>query len=201
MASEIKVDTISEKTSANGVTIDGVLIKDGNVDGVDVSGITQGITEADQWRITADYTMGGMADMTSNWERNDTSGNGVPIGTGLTESSGVFSFSSTGKYLITITGQFSSAGEYLGRYALNISTDNYSSNDTCMWVFGNGGWQSGSTQLPQTASNSFVFDVTSTSTHKFKLRAGVLTSATTTKLQGSTDEQYTGFTVIRLGNT
>ena len=28
MASEIKVDTISEKTSANGVTIDGVLIKD-----------------------------------------------------------------------------------------------------------------------------------------------------------------------------
>ena len=28
MASEIKVDTISEKTSANGVTIDGVNIKD-----------------------------------------------------------------------------------------------------------------------------------------------------------------------------
>ena len=28
MASELKVDTISEKTSANGVTIDGVLIKD-----------------------------------------------------------------------------------------------------------------------------------------------------------------------------
>ena len=28
MASEIKVDTISEKTSANGITIDGVNIKD-----------------------------------------------------------------------------------------------------------------------------------------------------------------------------
>ena len=42
MASEIKVDTISENTSANGVTIDGVLIKDGQVDGVDVSGITSG---------------------------------------------------------------------------------------------------------------------------------------------------------------
>jgi hypothetical protein len=37
MASEIKVDTISENTVANGVTIDGVLIKDGQVDGVDVS--------------------------------------------------------------------------------------------------------------------------------------------------------------------
>jgi len=42
MASEIKVDTISENTAANGVTIDGVLIKDGQVDGVDVSGITSG---------------------------------------------------------------------------------------------------------------------------------------------------------------
>lgn len=38
--SEIQVNTINEYTSANGVTIDGVLIKDGNVDGVDVSGIT-----------------------------------------------------------------------------------------------------------------------------------------------------------------
>jgi len=41
MASEIKVDTISENTSANGVTIDGVNIKDGQVDGVDVSAINQ----------------------------------------------------------------------------------------------------------------------------------------------------------------
>ena len=31
MASEIKVDTVSEKTSANGVTIDGVALKDGAV--------------------------------------------------------------------------------------------------------------------------------------------------------------------------
>jgi hypothetical protein len=42
MSSEIKVDTISEKTSAAGVTIDGVLLKDGEVDGVDVSAIVSG---------------------------------------------------------------------------------------------------------------------------------------------------------------
>jgi hypothetical protein len=34
MSSELKVDTISEKTSANGVTIDGVLIKDGDIPAV-----------------------------------------------------------------------------------------------------------------------------------------------------------------------
>jgi len=33
MSSELKVDTISEKTPAGGVTIDGVLIKDGAVEG------------------------------------------------------------------------------------------------------------------------------------------------------------------------
>ena len=33
MASELKVDTISEKTVGTGVTIDGVLIKDGSVSG------------------------------------------------------------------------------------------------------------------------------------------------------------------------
>jgi|TARA_E500000318_G_C3541406_1_gene204804 hypothetical protein len=33
MASELKVDTVSEKTADTGVTIDGVLIKDGAVEG------------------------------------------------------------------------------------------------------------------------------------------------------------------------
>jgi hypothetical protein len=33
MASELKVDTITEKTSGSGVTIEGVLIKDGAIAG------------------------------------------------------------------------------------------------------------------------------------------------------------------------
>ena len=40
MASEIKVDTISEKTSANGVSIDSVTLKDGTVD---VNGVSDGL--------------------------------------------------------------------------------------------------------------------------------------------------------------
>ena len=38
--STVQVDTINESTTGSGVTIDGVLIKDGQVDGVDVSAIT-----------------------------------------------------------------------------------------------------------------------------------------------------------------
>ena len=39
MSSEVKVDTISEKTTGNGVTIDGVLIKDGTVSGTATVGL------------------------------------------------------------------------------------------------------------------------------------------------------------------
>ena len=42
--STVQVDTINESTTGSGVTIDGVLIKDGQVDGVDVSGIVSGPT-------------------------------------------------------------------------------------------------------------------------------------------------------------
>ena len=62
-----------------------------------VSGITAGITEADQWRIPTTYSTSGDAVITS-WERNDS--NFEVIGSGMTESSGIFTFPSTGKYLI-----------------------------------------------------------------------------------------------------
>ena len=44
MASEIKVDTISEKTSANGVTIDGLLIKDGAIPSIAGGKVLQVVT-------------------------------------------------------------------------------------------------------------------------------------------------------------
>jgi len=48
MASEIKVDTISEKTSGGGVTIDGLLIKDGGISGdVSLIGTTPTFTIGD----------------------------------------------------------------------------------------------------------------------------------------------------------
>jgi hypothetical protein len=40
--STVQVDAINESTTNAGVTVDGVLIKDGNVDGVDVSAIVSG---------------------------------------------------------------------------------------------------------------------------------------------------------------
>ncbi len=59
-----------------------------------------GISQADQWRIKSsyDYPSSGATQLTANWERIDTDSPGL-IGSGMTESSGVFTFPSTGIYL------------------------------------------------------------------------------------------------------
>jgi len=67
MASEIKVDTISEKTSANGVTIDGVLIKDSKIP-------TVGVQQIQESRVTSGTTT---STSTSTW--TDISGASVSI--------------------------------------------------------------------------------------------------------------------------
>ena len=79
-----------------------------------------GITECDQWRMTAETAMGsGSSYITANWERNDSTGF-EKMGTGLSESSGVFSFPSTGKYLIS--------------FQLNLSNRNGGTNRTMGYV-------------------------------------------------------------------
>src|SRR6056300_24241 len=82
----------NSKLANSSVTVNGTSIDLG------ASGtISAGITEADQWRLTAN--LGTNGDITSNLERVDTTGFGY-LGTGMTESSGVFSFPSTGIYKI-----------------------------------------------------------------------------------------------------
>ena len=140
MASEIKVDTISENTLANGVTIDGVLIKDSKIGGtITIPGSTGtmaltsdisagGLEEADQWALTANFTTAGDNDITSNLAR-PTGTLQSYIGTGMTQSSGVFTFPSTGYYLISVSAYIQAVTND-GAVIETISTnDNFSSQD------------------------------------------------------------------------
>ena len=79
--SEIRVDTISEKTSANGVTIDGVLLKDGNItmSGLAAgSGITLDLAGSDNYIIeessTNDVIDFGQAGASTKFSHNISSG-------------------------------------------------------------------------------------------------------------------------------
>ena len=56
-----------------------------------------GITMADAYKVTSSFS--GTAEITSNWAR-DTSRGGGNIGSAMSESSGVFTFPSTGIYLV-----------------------------------------------------------------------------------------------------
>ena len=62
-----------------------------------------GTTEYDAWVITSDFTTDASSPdfMNSNWTRLDLGNNLFEkIGTGMTQSSGIFTFPSTGKYQI-----------------------------------------------------------------------------------------------------
>ena len=156
-----------------------------------------GITEADQWRMTSDHSFSGTYFITANWERDDY--NFSKIGTGLTESSGVFTFPSTGIYHIQTNYLYQPSGNDL-TYAggeIYVTTDNANYNaDTEGYQFIYNG-MSGSTEHA-TTTISTIFDVTDVSTHKIKIRA---TISNTGLLKGNTTINKTYITVVRLGDT
>ena len=155
---------------------------------------SQGITEVDQWRLSTTLSNNGDNNITANWERNDTEFE--KIGTGLSESSGVYSFPSTGKYLIMFRGTGTgNDARYIGIH-MYVST-NSGSNYTYRGESYGSGYDSGGTSY---ASYSFdiVLDVTNHSTFRFYWRAS---SWGTCNFLGSSNAQMTGFTCIKLGDT
>ena len=66
----------------------------------------------DQFRLNTTLQVTGStnATITANLERADTSGTDTILGTGVSESSGIFTFPKTGFYLVTTVGNFSKYG-------------------------------------------------------------------------------------------
>ena len=160
------------------------------------SDISSGITMVDQWRLSADTNLSSNSFVTSNWERNDNSG-WSGIGTGLTESSGIFSFPATGIYLIDFKARVScAANDKIANFVLNITTNNSTYTEV---VYASAGNAASGTNALGTASGHFIFDVTDVSTHKFRFET--ISFASGTNLAGATGYQSTGFVVLKLGDT
>ena len=156
-----------------------------------------GITMVDQWRLSSNYAIpdSNVNDITANWERNDNTGFGG-IGSAMTESSGIFSFPSTGIYFILLNVQYYNGG------GASISSSLYIQTKT-----GSGGSygyraevaQSGyTTNAYGNGAASTLFDVTDT-THD-TLKVSVLATTAVT-LNGSSTRNRTGITFLRLGDT
>lgn len=162
------------------------------ISGASLTGV--GITEVDQWRVHSSFT-GSAIPITSNWERSDTTGYGK-LGTGLTESSGIFSFPSTGIYVIYAQMSFQFNEEDTDSI-MSIATTTNNSSYTAQSTTREADFHTDGRR--HSCSCMAVFDVTDVTTHKFRLDAQSV--ATTNAVACSTAETITGFTVIRMGDT
>ena len=159
-----------------------------------------GITEADIWRQNTSTTLsGGNADLTSNWERVDTDSY-AKIGTGLSESSGIFSFASTGIYFLSMqfTYRADNADQTYCGGSIRVTTDNASYDTACESYNAIYNGMSGSSEYGSVFMHC-LFDVTSTTTHKFKIRAEGASGDVI--LSGNTGLNATSLFALRLGDT
>jgi hypothetical protein len=159
------------------------------------SGFFNGITEVDQWRLSTNFVIAsGTSDINSGWERNDSTGYDK-IGTGMTQSSGIFTFPSTGYYFIQFITSPIVAGEnrYVGNY-IKITTDN-SNYSTATEIYTSGS----QANADSCGVSTFIFDVTSTANCKVKFTGR--SDDTSATYQASTTQNKTHVTFIRLGDT
>ena len=152
---------------------------------------------ADQFRLTTSIT-GTNGDIASNLERIDHSGAGS-IGTGMTESSGIFTFPNTGIWLVVCESStyFGNVADASAAIATFLTVDNSSYNKVTESTNG-----SALNSLPhrQNATSLVLVDVTDVSLVKVKFVTQSLISSSVT-IDGNTDENRTCFTFIRLGDT
>ena len=146
-----------------------------------------GILVADNWRITSSVTSD--TNPLTNWERVDSTEQGT-IGSAMNFSSGNFTFPSTGIWFVSsscIIQEGSSTDQFVQ------FTMSFNGNDI-MQIYQetalSGGYNAG--------YNSTLLDVTDTS-HILKFRFVNVTASAA--LRGSSTENVTNATFIRLGDT
>ena len=208
MTAILKVDEIQDTSGNNIINENANTVTIGKSgDTVNVVGTLQsngtavptvaGITMADQWRLTTAFS-GDATPITSNLERVDTYGFGQ-LGTGMTESSGAFTFPSTGIYYISFTVKQKNGDNANKRFngAIILTTTNNSTYNAATEVYQ--GIPALSSDFYGNMSSNFIFDVTDTTTHKVKFSINSFDSGVVT--EGSTSTNHTFMTFLKLGDT
>ena len=171
----------------------------GMVGNIYIQGGSTDLKMADQWRITAVHAVPTQNSIISNnWERVDGTAQGtyIPNG-GMTQSSGVFSFPYTGIYLVRFQGYFeentSTNQAQVEMRASNDGGNSYSSIAFSPCSISNlGTYTYGNIQMET------LIDVTNVSNVKIYWQTY---SATATALDGSSTQNRTYATFLRIGDT
>ena len=157
-----------------------------------------GITMHDNWYVSSAFSLstGGTTDITSNWTRDTRTETGS-IGSAMTESSGVFTFPSTGIYRISIRGGVYGQSDNRKYFSWTIrQTSNNSSYSTL--EAGYNGFTGHGAYTYAMFTVQGVYDVTDVSNNKVKFAYSADGTGLTSQDIGSRNLHVT-FT--RLGDT
>jgi hypothetical protein len=179
------------KTRARGLKLDDTFAFTGTVSGAG------GITMADQWRLTTSLSGSGIM---TNMERVDTRGFSSALGTGMSHSSGVFTFPSTGFYYVQAHFKYDEQGggndnEING--TIEYSSDGGSNYEVSAYVTGmTFNSPSNSTTLH---TGDFIFDIANISNDR--VRFSVASQGSGNRTIGNTNSNETWVSFLRLADT
>ena len=190
----LKVSNIETSSGSGTITI-GASGETVDLSNGTITGITQGVTEGDFFRTNANTSVSGGTDtLITAWARNTQ---GVKVGTGMSVSSGIWTFPSTGIYLITTELQYNASTSSRYIFTSIQKTSNNSSYTELAKGYANinrasSTWWAG-------AGLSVIFDCTDTTNDKIKIYAK---SENATEASGGTDDFSLGRAVFtRIGDT
>ena len=199
MASELYVETLKGLTS--GANANKVIVPSGqtlDLSAGTVTGVTEGIKYIDNWRMTNTTTITGTgAAFTQGWVRNT---NDLPanIGTAMTESSGVFTFPTTGMWEVnfkTTCYHGSSDSKFVGAL-IRYSTDSGSNFVVASIDYSSLKFISVNTW--QNLYCTHIFNVSDTSTFRVRFEGETANQAT---YAGNNGDGYTFAWFKRLGDS
>ena len=160
------------------------------ISGAALTGLSAGISMADQWSITSDNNKTNGQTIDTGWERSDYFF--AQIGTGMTESSGVFTFPQTGIYLLMSQHAMNTSASYCG-VEIKMSSDSGNSYSTVSY-----GQITNTNNGYHALSLHGIVDVQNASTYRVLLEAY---NNANVQYSGDSDALRNGVTFIRLGDT
>jgi hypothetical protein len=143
----------------------------------------------EQWRLTTNEAVSG--NIVDNWERVDDASSSN-INAGMTQSSGVFTFPSTGLWLVTAQVAIYLDSDGTAGVYVQVSSDSGGAYDDVGVVY-----EGGDSAANQMGSMSFLVNVTNASTFRFQLKADSLSSGS--EIVGNTNYNRTALLFERKG--
>ena len=167
------------------------------ISGASLTGLSGGIDGYDMWRLTSNLTGNQLPITTSDLERVDDA-TSVKIGTGMSCSSGVFSFPNTGIWRVTWGASVESdVNTHQNVFTIEVTSNNSSYDTTARTRQGIYKMSTGTSY--GSATTSCIVDVTNTT--NVKVRFEYIAGQGSEILIGDTAGNQTSWEFIRLADT